>query len=384
MTIKEMKEKREQLRKENDEIRGKSETEKRAMSVEEIGKVNENMRNMSKLTSDIQDEETRLTEEARHLNADKPAEEGKELNLRSKIVDAMNGGKTIKIGMAKKESRDIDYTVTGTNTTPAGLIATDIWDIVPALRDRMLLAQAGATMLTGLVGNISIPVAKGVSADWAAENGDAANGGGSFVYRSMTPKRLTTIVEISKQLLIQDNKGVEAMLQNDIVAAVASKLEATLLGGAAGSTTQPAGIFNGAAAAVDMTWDALVDLEGALDSANVLTDNAQYLMHTKLWAKAKKTVKKSGEMAGFLLDANNIMNGYKANRSNSLYADIANSAYGVAFGDFQEMVIGQWGNMEITVDPFTKAKEAVVQLVINTYWDSCVRHDGGIQVAMMK
>ena len=94
MTIKEMKEKREQLRKENDEIRGKSETEKRAMSVEEIGKVNENMRNMSKLTSDIQDEETRLTEEARHLNADKPAEEGKELNLRSKIVDAMNGGKT--------------------------------------------------------------------------------------------------------------------------------------------------------------------------------------------------------------------------------------------------------------------------------------------------
>ena len=53
MTIKEMKEKREQLRKENDEIRGKSETEKRAMSVEEIGKVNENMRNMSKLTSEL-------------------------------------------------------------------------------------------------------------------------------------------------------------------------------------------------------------------------------------------------------------------------------------------------------------------------------------------
>ena len=57
--------------------------------------------------------------------------------------------------------------------------------------------------------------------------------------------------------------------------------------------------------------------------------------------------------------------------------------HGIAFGDFSELIIGQWGDLDITVDPYTKATDGEIRLVVNTFFDAMVRRDGAIAVGTL-
>lgn len=155
--------------------------------------------------------------------------------------------------IAKLEKRAIDFAVTDNSGGIADIVPTLSLDILAPLRNRMLLGQAGATYLTGLTGDIKIPLYSGSKAFWADENASAANGAGSFTHVALTPKRLAAQITVSRRALVQAPAGLEAMLQNDLVNAIADALESTILGNGAGSDNTPKGIFNGAAA-VDLTF----------------------------------------------------------------------------------------------------------------------------------
>ena len=122
--------------------------------------------------------------------------------------------------------------------------------------------------MTGLVGNVAIPMYSGSTVGWEGEIDAAKDGAGSFSEIELTPKRLTAFIDVSKQFLLQDSVSAEAMLRADIVKALSNKLEATILGDEAGSNKVPAGIFDGATAAA-LTYDGTVDMEEALEDANV-------------------------------------------------------------------------------------------------------------------
>nr|DAQ01245.1 MAG TPA: major capsid protein [Caudoviricetes sp.] len=110
----------------------------------------------------------------------------------------------------------------------------------------MVLAKAGAHYITGLVGTVSLPKYSGSTVGWKGEIDEAADGAGTFSEVTFSPKRLTAYIDVSKQFLIQDSVGAEELLRNDLVKAISTKLEETILGSAAGDATKPAGIFNGA------------------------------------------------------------------------------------------------------------------------------------------
>jgi hypothetical protein len=46
------------------------------------------------------------------------------------------------------------------------------------------------------------------------------------------------------------------------------------------------------------------------------------------------------------------------------------------FGNFEDLHIGQWGGVDIIIDPFTKAKNAELVLTVNSYWDVAVGQVG--------
>ena len=144
-------------------------------------------------------------------------------------------------------------------------VAEDKLGILEPLKAKLVMVQAGASYMTGLVGNISIPTYSGSSVGWAGEVASAADGAGSFGEITMEPKRLTAFIDVSKQFLIQDSNSAEEMLKRDIVGAIANKLEETILGNAAGSTTKPAGIFNGVTAdTAVVSYKDVVAMEAAL------------------------------------------------------------------------------------------------------------------------
>lgn len=265
------------------------------------------------------------------------------------------------------------------------LIETDFLDILTPLRDRLVLSQAGASMMTGLVGNIDIPEYSGSTAEWADENATAADGAGTFTKKTMKPKRLTSILTVSRQLLVQDSLGVEQLLRADLVNAVASKLEATILGGHTTSAEKPDGLFTGfAEAAVDMSWAGIVDLETNVDVANALMGNTAYIMHTKLFGKGKTTLKSTG-VAGYLIE-NESTNGYKALRTNAVFnkKGSTNQEYGIVFGNWADLLIGQWGALDLMVDPYTKADQAFVRIIVNSYWDATPRRSASFAKALIK
>jgi HK97 family phage prohead protease len=274
-----------------------------------------------------------------------------------------------QIQLPVSEMREVPTAiVAGQETYGAEVVATEKLNILEPLRNRMVLAQAGATYLTGLVGNVSIPTYTGSNVGWKGELVDAEDGKGTFDSIEFSPKRLTAYIDVSKQFLAQDSVGAEEMLYRDIVNAIADKLEATILGAGAGDTNTPEGIFNGAEG-VEITFANVVEMEKALEEAKLFGD---YKFIASPAAKAKfKTTTISGQKSDLrMLMEGNEVNGYPV-------LTTGNCA-GVAFGKWDELVIAQWGSLDIIIDPYTQAKKNAVRIVVNAFFDAKPRRSEAI------
>ena len=267
------------------------------------------------------------------------------------------------------EMRDDLGAIAATQETfGAEVVATEKLNILEPLRNRMVLAQAGATYLTGLVGNVSIPTYTGSNVGWKGELVDAEDGKGTFDSIEFSPKRLTAYIDVSKQFLAQDSVGAEEMLYRDIVNAIADKLEATILGAGAGDANTPEGIFNGAET-LTVDFANIVEMEKALEEAKLFGD---YKFIASPAAKAKfKTTTISGSKSDLrMLMEGNEVNGYPV-------LTTGNCA-GVAFGKWDELVIAQWGSLDIIIDPYTQAKKNAVRIVVNAFFDAKPRRTEAI------
>ena len=263
-------------------------------------------------------------------------------------------------------------------TAGAGMenIATEKLDILEPLRANMVMSQAGATYLTGLVGNISIPAYTGSNVAWAGEVAAAANGAGDWSEIKLQPHRLTAYVDVSKEFLLQDSNDAEAMLRRDIIAAIGNKLEATILGSDAGTDEKPAGLFNGVTAMTTaLKFGDIVDAEAELDAANV-TGAYTYILSPKAKA-ALRTLSKDAGSGRFVLEDGEI-EGSKALVSSNVVAK------GMVVGDFSDYVIAQWGSIDILCDTFTKATEGKVRLVVNAYFDAKPRRSTSFVKRILK
>lgn len=241
-------------------------------------------------------------------------------------------------------------------------VAEDKLGILEPLRANLVLVQAGASYMTGLIGNVSIPVYSGSNVGWAGEVDAASNGGGTFSEVNLEPKRLTAYIDVSKQFLIQDSNSAEEMLKRDIVSAIANKLEATILGSEAGDAKKPAGMLNAVVADSNaITYKDIVKMEADLEAKNVRGD-IKFIVSPS--AKTDlKTTDKGTDTGKYLMEGNEV-NGYPVLSTSAV------AGKGVIFGNFADLVIGQWGGIDLTVDPYTQAANGKVRLVINAYFDA--------------
>lgn len=239
-------------------------------------------------------------------------------------------------------------------------VAEDKLGILEPLRANLVLVQAGASYITGLIGNVSIPVYSGSNVSWAGEVAAATDGAGKFSEVNLEPKRLTAYIDVSKQFLIQDSNSAEEMLKRDIVAAISNKLEATILGDAAGSATQPAGLLSGVTTdTAAVTYADFVNMEATLGEKNVRGD-IKFIVSPSAKAVLKSTAKNQNS---FIMEGNEV-NGYP------VLCTSAVAGKGIVYGNFSDLVIGQWGGIDLTVDPYTQAANSKVRLVINAYFDA--------------
>ena len=179
------------------------------------------------------------------------------------------------------------------------------------------------------------------------------------------------------------------MIRQLLAIAIAQKVEKTALSNAETEENVPDGMFQTLSDVSGvMDWGKVVELETNADLNNALFGNLAYIMHPSLVGKAKTKVKDQSGAGGFLFgnDGTGMLNGYRALRTNNIPKGLrdAKDEFGIVFGNWADYFLGQWGAIDMTVDPYTQATKGAVRLVINSYWNMGMIRPESFTIASMK
>ena len=354
------------LVKRNLDILALAKKEERELTDEECKEFDENEQELKeldeeqeKLEKELEETPDEEKEDKEQKNNDNDNMEKKEFSLIKEIRSAAETGKTINM-------RGSNYSVAENGED---VVETDILDIMTPLRANLVLTKAGAKFMGGLVGDVQVPIMSATNVSWAAEEGAASDGSGSFTNVTLSPKRLTAYVPITLQMLAQDSLDVEAKIREDIIKAVQDKLEATILGYAAGTTTQPAGIFYGATLDEITTYSDLCDFEASVEENNVY-GSMHYIVTPKAKAALRGMIKGTNNTG--MVWENREIDGIPAEVTTNLVCENANKN-GILYGDFSNLAIGAWDNVQLdVVRDSASLKNGCVTLIINAFFDAKV------------
>lgn len=288
--------------------------------------------------------------------------------------------------MAGGEQRDL---VKGTSTAGGHTVATNLLsqNFIDLLRNRMVLQQAGITVLSGLVGDVAIPrQTGGATAYWVAESGAPTESQQAFDQVTMNPKTLGAFTDMSRKLLKQSSLDVEAFVRMDLAMIQALEIDRAGLHGS-GSSNQPTGIaatsgigsVAGGTNGLAPTRTHLVNLETEVAQDNADVGNLAYVTNTKVRGKLKLTEVASNTGIWTWQDGPTPLNGYRALVSNQVSSTLTKgTSSGVCsaifFGNWRDLIMGMWGGLDLMVDPYTASTSGTVRVIVLQDVDIAVRH----------
>lgn len=282
-----------------------------------------------------------------------------DVQLRQTLVDPRNA-RSIEAFLNSNGVSLRDLTV-GSAHAAGDLVATNLLagSFIELLRNKALFYQLGVQRMTGLIGNIAIPRQTTAGTFyWVAEN--AAPAGESAIVTdqvTMSPNEGGMYMDYSRRLLLQATPSIDLIVQNDIVKGCALGIDVAIAHGSGG--TQPTGIVStsgiGDVDGAGFGWEQAVEFETDVASANADVATMSYVMG----AAARGTLKtrlKALNTAEFLIDRDGRMNGYPVNVTNQI------SAGYIIFGDYSQVAVGEWGTLDLLVDPYTGSSAGTIRV----------------------
>ncbi len=320
------------------------------------------------------------------------AGEGRLSGLEAEVAE-MGAKEYERLGLAKKgfviptaalrASAGQNYT---TNADGGYAKAEQLPTYVEALKERLVVAKLGARVIGDLVGTVPFVSAGAVSSSWLAEGATATVSKSTFSKVTMTPHRNATVAAFSKDLLRQTSLDVEKIMMDLIMDSHAALIQNACINGS-GSSNQPQGILTALAAVTNtpniiaigtnggpITWANVVALETKVNAGNANRGKLAYLTNAKVIG-AMKTTERTSTNGRYILDVDGKVNGYPIDYTNLVPSNLkkGTSQSGVLsamiFGNWEDLYIGQWGGLDIVVDPFTLADYGDVRIVLNAWND---------------
>lgn len=285
----------------------------------------------------------------------------------------------------------------GATATGGAIVATNLLagSFIEVLRNKARVLQLGATVLSGLVGNVDIPRQTGATSTfWVTEGGNLTEAEATFDKVSLALKSIGTYSAITRQMLLQSTPDVEMLARADLISQIALGIDLAALSGS-GSGGQPTGIANvagigsviGGTNGAQLTIDHLIDLETQITNANADVDSMAYLTNAKAVGWLKKAKSSTGQYlwtnipGGQRSGTPGEINGYAVARTNQARSTLTKgTASGICsevfFGNWFELLIGEWGVLEIMPNPYdaTLFKQGGVLLRAMQSVDVAVRH----------
>lgn len=265
----------------------------------------------------------------------------------------------------------------GTATAGGNLVSTDLrtGDFIDLLRNRLALANVGATVLNGLQGNVSIPrQTSAASAFWVGENAAPTESQQAFDQISMTPKTIGAFVDYSRKLLLQGSIDVESMIRNDLARVLSLEIDRAGIYGT-GSTNQPLGLTNTTGLGSQTitgtgTFAQYVEMETKVAVANADVASMYYIINATSRGALKTTEKSAGGTVGNFALMDDTLNGYPVVVTNQLGTNDC------LFGDFSQMILGLWSGLDLKVDDITGATAGTVRVIALQDLDFAVKQPG--------
>lgn len=296
---------------------------------------------------------------------------------------SLNGNIAVPSKYIQIGKRDLTIGTEGTNVRPL-----DMQGVIPILSPNPVVSQLGAQSLTGLVGNVQFPRHNGASTlAWEGETDANAETTPTFDKVELSPNRVGGFIDVSQTFIRQVNSFTpEVWVRQELNRVLALELDDTAISGT-GTGSQPTGILNvsgignadigtnGGA----ITYAKVLELLSDVDTANALEGSLHVLTTPGVKYSMMQTPKQSSGVEGnFIVNDPKSVLGYNLATSTQVPSNITKGTgtnlHAMIFGNFSEWMIGQWGGIDLLVDPFTQATNGLLRVVINGYFDMNTRH----------
>jgi HK97 family phage major capsid protein len=252
------------------------------------------------------------------------------------------------------------------------IVATDheSGSFVDILRPHSAVVRAGARVLTGLRGNVDIPLlSNGASAYWLADENTAVTESLPVLATvNLTPHTVASQASATRRMRIQSSPDIEALLQRDLRETIGTAIDYACLGGT-GADGQPQGIFSSYAGVSSvlagdgtdgaaMTYADVVNLWREVAKDNAAGGALAYMTNSSLVAKLMTTAKVGSSDSVTVMEEFDRLLGFPCYVTEQVASGVtvgsAASCSSIAFGNWNDMIIGVWGTgLDVTVDEIT-------------------------------
>ena len=290
--------------------------------------------------------------------------------LREVMNTAMTKGSKSEFVVAMREWTD---GVELADVANGGMIPLTIKDILPPLEMGLILDKVGIPVETGVIGDISWPVLGSVEASIKGEKEALTDTG--IDLSNITPKkaRVGITIPVTYQAINSTSSDLLSIVQNQArmgirrlvnrVSFSHQKFTGDFHGPFAGAKTS--GSFAGAVP----TFKELLAMKGKVASEGVEMIGFCFVMSENMKATLEATPIDAG--SGRMIVENGTINGYPVFTTEFINYGSGGDKAGVEYiaaGCFGYLAVNQYGDLRVVVDPYTRAKEDIVQVTINSDW----------------
>ena len=283
--------------------------------------------------------------------------------------EARKGLQGIGIPTMLKEKRAIDQ-------TNSAIAPTSVGAYVDSLQASALYSRLGVNDLGTVAADTVLPIAGGSTVAWTGEVASASDGGANFGKVTLTPKRISGYANISNVILAQNGASAEASVMRDMGRNMGTQIDAAMFGStnvanAPTSIVQTAGTLTFTESTSGGSTGAASDMLEAIQTIaddHGLDGNLAFVNQWALYSNIKQAAEVSSVYPLYVDDR---LAGYPAYFSSApatAGGPPITSADGL-FGDFGRVYFAQFGPSNITVDPYSRAVEGEVRLIMNNYFD---------------
>jgi HK97 family phage major capsid protein len=270
----------------------------------------------------------------------------------------------------------------GANNTGGYTVQTDVLsdNFVESLRSKSVALMLGATVLSGLQANASIPTRSTFSdVFWVEEGEELPESESTFGQILLKPKTFGCFSRYSRLMLLQSTPQIEQLIRTDFAGSMATGLDKAILSGT-GADSQPTGILHhpdvqvhsvAGANGQALSYESLCDMEYLAASANGLNQSYAWVGNSAIRKALRTTpLQSSGQEGNFIwhhISEEMIKAGYDSsvlgmalgylfatteNIPSDFSKGTSSNLSGLIFGNWKDVLVGQWGVLEILSNPY--------------------------------